>query len=429
MAVNYDKLWSLLIQKGMTRTEMAKKAGITTNTLAKMGRNESIQVEVLGKICVTLNCTMNDVIDFDGCCEKYVSIPNIDLRTLECGEEYELLGHRKLYDFPHPISRQSIQQYLWECLENCKLTETACRELVDELARRCVAIKLPKTIEPNGNLIPHVFSNAEIPEDEEFEPNAIELAQVANYVEWAIEQNMQDDASMGEILQHSDDKNRLVVCGVLHEYPQNLIATIFAREIDSQEERENDYLILVEEMLGTLRANEEYIIKLVYKYGIDGTTLLMHFDLPNSDTINYYIKMLLNKAIRKLRHPSRSRKLKQAIKRKRADTLISDTNIEMSNSCDMSELFVAPLDGAFRLPILEVPIEELGLSVRSVMCLKKANIKTVADISLLHMEDIWKIRNLGRKSLHEIIEKMIELGVYVQNDVWDEYDEYQKRNH
>ena len=427
MAVNYDKLWSLLIQKGMTRTEMAKKAGITTNTLAKMGRNESIQVEVLGKICVTLNCTLNDVIDFDGSCEKYIPIPNVDLRTLECGEEYKLLGYTHLYDFPHPISRQSIQQYLWECLENCKLTETACRELVDELARRCVAIKLPKTIEPNGNLIPHVFSNAENPEDEEFEPNAIELTQVANYVEWVIERNMLDDASMGEILQHIDDKNRLVACGVSNEYPKNLIATIFGREIDSQQERENDYLVLVDEMLGTLRANEEHIIKLVYKYGIDGTILLMHFDLPNWDTINYYINnMLLNKAIRKLRHPSRSRKLKQAIKGKRADTLISDTNAEMPNSYDMSESLAAPLDGALRLPILEVPIEELGLSVRSVMCLKKANIKTVADISLLHMEDIWKIRNLGRKSLYEIIEKMIELGVYVQNDVWDEY---QKRSY
>lgn len=82
MAVNYDKLWSLLIQKGMTRTEMAKLAGITTNTLAKMGRNESIQVEVLGKICVTLNCTLNDVIDFDGSCEKYIPIPNVDPRTI-----------------------------------------------------------------------------------------------------------------------------------------------------------------------------------------------------------------------------------------------------------------------------------------------------------------------------------------------------------
>lgn len=63
MVVSYNKLWKLLIDKKMTKTELCEKAKISTNAMAHMGRDEDVRVEVLAKICATLNCTMDDIID------------------------------------------------------------------------------------------------------------------------------------------------------------------------------------------------------------------------------------------------------------------------------------------------------------------------------------------------------------------------------
>ena len=54
MQVNYDKLWKLMIDKKINKTQLSKKAGITTNAMAKLGKNESVQVEILAKICNVL---------------------------------------------------------------------------------------------------------------------------------------------------------------------------------------------------------------------------------------------------------------------------------------------------------------------------------------------------------------------------------------
>lgn len=63
MAVNYNRLWKLLIDLNMSKTELREKAGITTNALAKMGRNENVSTEVLCKICNALNCRLEDVVE------------------------------------------------------------------------------------------------------------------------------------------------------------------------------------------------------------------------------------------------------------------------------------------------------------------------------------------------------------------------------
>ena len=63
MTVNYNRLWKLLIDLNMSKTELREKAGITTNALAKMGRNENVSTEVLCKICNTLNCRLEDIVE------------------------------------------------------------------------------------------------------------------------------------------------------------------------------------------------------------------------------------------------------------------------------------------------------------------------------------------------------------------------------
>ena len=63
MGVSYKKLWKMLIDRDMSKTDLIKKAGISTNAMAHMGKNEDVRVEVLAKICCALDCTMNDIMD------------------------------------------------------------------------------------------------------------------------------------------------------------------------------------------------------------------------------------------------------------------------------------------------------------------------------------------------------------------------------
>ena len=65
MQVSYDKLWKTLIDKRMTRTELKEAAGISFNVLAKMGRNEFVSMESLYKVCMSLECNIGDIIEFD----------------------------------------------------------------------------------------------------------------------------------------------------------------------------------------------------------------------------------------------------------------------------------------------------------------------------------------------------------------------------
>ena len=63
MAVCYNKLWHILIDRNMSKTQLIKEAGITTNAMAHLGKNEDVRVEVLVKICAALGCTMDDIMD------------------------------------------------------------------------------------------------------------------------------------------------------------------------------------------------------------------------------------------------------------------------------------------------------------------------------------------------------------------------------
>jgi DNA-directed RNA polymerase subunit alpha len=63
------------------------------------------------------------------------------------------------------------------------------------------------------------------------------------------------------------------------------------------------------------------------------------------------------------------------------------------------------------MKILEMTIEEMDLSVRSYNCLKRAGINTVQELTNKTPEDMMKVRNLGRKSLEEVLAKLKELGL------------------
>ena len=63
MAVSYKKLWKLLIEKDMNKTELRLRAGISTVALAKLGKNENVNTEILAKICAALECDIADIME------------------------------------------------------------------------------------------------------------------------------------------------------------------------------------------------------------------------------------------------------------------------------------------------------------------------------------------------------------------------------
>lgn len=63
MKMSYKPLWILLIKRDMTKTQLRTKAGISTRQLAKMGRGEDVSTDVLRKICATLDCTLDDIVE------------------------------------------------------------------------------------------------------------------------------------------------------------------------------------------------------------------------------------------------------------------------------------------------------------------------------------------------------------------------------
>ena len=60
MTISYNKLWKLMIDKNINKTKLREEAGIS-NAMAKLGKNESVQLEVLAKICKTLYCNIEDI--------------------------------------------------------------------------------------------------------------------------------------------------------------------------------------------------------------------------------------------------------------------------------------------------------------------------------------------------------------------------------
>lgn len=63
MSVCYNKLWKLLIDKGMKKKDLRLATGITTTALAKLGKNEHVSTEILAKICKALDCDFSDIVE------------------------------------------------------------------------------------------------------------------------------------------------------------------------------------------------------------------------------------------------------------------------------------------------------------------------------------------------------------------------------
>jgi DNA-binding Xre family transcriptional regulator len=63
MAVSYNRLWKLLIDNGLNKTKLSEAAGLAPSTISKMGRNETISMDTMLRICKVLECDIGDIVE------------------------------------------------------------------------------------------------------------------------------------------------------------------------------------------------------------------------------------------------------------------------------------------------------------------------------------------------------------------------------
>ncbi len=345
MSVSYENLWKLLAEKGLKRVDLCEKAGITTNTLAKLGKNESVQVEVLSKICGVLECSFDDIISNTGDNAIISPVPSFkfyDINTYEYDifeydimKEYEILNIQTLNDFPKPHTISNIKKTLTKYIKECKLSIKAVEALLKELKKYNITIVIDEKIVPEYERIPKTW----FAEDEHDFTDRIEYQQAKNYLDWIISKKSVKERLEPTFSTHKHINDNAEICSSYElpqligipeykiqyqtgieiandskaEYPFNLLNAIFGeRESCYYKHQRKNIEIEVEKILLTLTEDEQTIIKKIF---IDSLTIEDLYDslgisadneLLKKTFINCYYK----KALRKLRHPSRSKYLK-----------------------------------------------------------------------------------------------------------------------
>ncbi|MBV1759456.1 MAG: helix-turn-helix transcriptional regulator [Dethiosulfatibacter sp.] len=64
MAVSYKKLWKILIDKDMKKTDLQKESGVSWSSITKLSKGETVSMDVLMKVCKSLNCDIGDIVEF-----------------------------------------------------------------------------------------------------------------------------------------------------------------------------------------------------------------------------------------------------------------------------------------------------------------------------------------------------------------------------
>lgn len=64
MSISYKPLWRLMVEKDMKKLELRDLIGMSNNTLARLGKNEPVSMEILERICVALDCRIEDIVEF-----------------------------------------------------------------------------------------------------------------------------------------------------------------------------------------------------------------------------------------------------------------------------------------------------------------------------------------------------------------------------
>ena len=103
MAVSYNKLWKLLVDKKMSKSDLRKKAEIAPNTMTKLRRDEEVSLTILSKICKTLHADFGDIVEY---------VPDAEIWDLY-NENKELLGKDHVRGEQLPIDGYHLVVHVW----------------------------------------------------------------------------------------------------------------------------------------------------------------------------------------------------------------------------------------------------------------------------------------------------------------------------
>lgn len=201
------------------------------------------------------------------------------------------------------------------------------------------------------------------------------------------------------------------------EYPQDLIYEIFRDDEDidivyiEQNFDEN-----FEYILNTLSEREVLVLDGYYRKGYVLESLSFQLDVTRER-----VRQILMKALRKIKHPSRRSYLKYGVKVKRLQSGVKELEEELTRLYNEKISIIKELNikiAGFEEEqkrisdnVLFKEIGELDLTVRTYNCLNRARLKTIGDIVKKTEDDMKKIRNLGKKSLKEIREKLYQFNL------------------
>ena len=103
MAVSYKRLWKLLVDKEMSKSDLRKKAEIAPNTMTKLRRDEEVSLTILSKICKTLNADFGDIVEY---------VPDAEIWDLY-DENRELIGREHVRGEQLPIDGYHLVVHVW----------------------------------------------------------------------------------------------------------------------------------------------------------------------------------------------------------------------------------------------------------------------------------------------------------------------------
>lgn len=283
--------------------------------------------------------------------------PDFDFSSLgwTYSEEFEAAGIQSLEDIcAKPAQAFELKNALEEHIRSCNLSVEACSELVRALEEYDVHIHLDDDVKPDATKLPRFFRNPEITEDEDGnEQLDFEHRQVYNYASWMLPPLL-NNITVTEILHHTDDAQIWVETGKYdivpskdysgeivcyaqkqvfwHElYPYNLLWAIFHGSSFSIITILPNLTSLLSEridsVLASLEPYEETIIRLHFQYNyrvedilplfitqngaqIECELAVVNEESPLSWGIKHTVERRLDRALRKLRHPSRSKQLR-----------------------------------------------------------------------------------------------------------------------
>lgn len=183
-------------------------------------------------------------------------------------------------------------------------------------------------------------------------------------------------------------------------------------EQEAKEKMYEVYLPGLMESMKTLSEREQKVLNLRFEHGLTYEQCGYRFNVTRER-----IRQVEARALRKMRHPSRSRMFLKA-----SDDLLDRAWKEMEEASRIRLEAIRIREGAFDDLIrekkvepvnTEIPIDELELSVRSWNCLRRAGVNYISDMDGWTQERLMRVRNLGRKSMMEIIDRLRERGIEV----------------